>query len=316
MDQEDITTKQCTKCFQFFPNTEEYFYKSKSGLRRQCKSCLYSLAKIRKSNNSEHYKEKQKEYSKKWKENNKEKFDANNRENSRKNREDNPEYHIQYREDHREYFREKSRERREKYPEKFIEYREENRQNLREKGVLYYQENKEKYLLYYQENEEDIKIKRKAYRINNREVMADRNKTWRKNNPEKIRTNIAKRKARKLNLPASFSHNDAEFCHAYWGRCCSICGKENGFWYTICLDHYVPLASEFCPGTIPGNMIPMCHSKKGIPSTMEPCCNNSKGSKDPVLWLKDKLGSRKAKTKLQEIETFFAAAKAFAESHL
>jgi hypothetical protein len=48
----------------------------------------------------------------------------------------------------------------------------------------------------------------------------------------------------------------------------------------------------------------MCHTKKGAP-TGEICCNNAKTNKPPVEWLIEKLGKRKAKLKLAEIEAYF-----------
>lgn len=58
------------------------------------------------------------------------------------------------------------------------------------------------------------------------------------------------------------------------------------------------------PGTVPWNMLPLCHGMKDAPIG-EPSCNLSKGNKDPVKWLISKLGECKAKEKLAEIETYF-----------
>src|SRR4030095_13167308 len=75
------------------------------------------------------------------------------------------------------------------------------------------------------------------------------------------------------------------------------------------IDHWIPLADPASPGTVPWNMLPLCHWKKNTKnSSHAPYCNASKGAKDPVVWLTEKLGPRKAKAKLKEIETFFARA--------
>lgn len=48
---------------------------------------------------------------------------------------------------------------------------------------------------------------------------------------------------------------------------------------------------------------------------MGQCSTNEKFTKDPVQWLTTKLGPRKAKQKLAEIEAYFKAAALFAASH-
>jgi hypothetical protein len=42
-------------------------------------------------------------------------------------------------------------------------------------------------------------------------------------------------------------------------------------------------------------------------------CNNQKHHQDPETWLHTRLGPRKSKAKLKEIEAFFCAARTFAE---
>jgi hypothetical protein len=60
------------------------------------------------------------------------------------------------------------------------------------------------------------------------------------------------------------------------------------------MDHWIPLASKQCPGTVPSNIIVLCES-----------CNCSKGTRNAEVWLIDKLGEDAAKQKLVEIETYF-----------
>lgn len=52
-----------------------------------------------------------------------------------------------------------------------------------------------------------------------------------------------------------------------------------------------------CPGTIPGNMVPLCHGMFG--------CNNSKADKDPEIWLIKRYGKRKATIILKRINVYF-----------
>lgn len=120
-----------------------------------------------------------------------------------------------------------------------------------------------------------------------------------------FRLRMARRRARVRNLPDTFTLEDEAFCLRYWNYACAVCGRENGLWYTIVLDHWQPIKSLLCPGTIPQNMIPLCHGRKGKPEDMEKCCNQTKQAKDPGAWLIEKLGPYKAKNKLREITTYF-----------
>ena len=166
---------------------------------------------------------------------------------------------------------------------------------------------------YARENPEKVRKSQRDFYQNHLEEERERSRKKKNIRDEIIRG--ARYRARKLGLPDNWHRINGDFAFRYWHYACAVCGKENGMWNIIAFDHWIPIAREDCPGTIPTNMLPLCHLTKNAPFN-SPCCNNSKGAKDPVLWLKDKLGSRKAKTKLQEIEEFFAAAKAFAESHL
>jgi hypothetical protein len=62
-------------------------------------------------------------------------------------------------------------------------------------------------------------------------------------------------------------------------------------------DHWIPLASPDCPGSIPTNIVPLCHGEGG--------CNNSKGKHNPVEWLDRRFGKRKAKQVLARILAYF-----------
>jgi hypothetical protein len=122
----------------------------------------------------------------------------------------------------------------------------------------------------------------------------------------------ARRRARKLGLPDTFTKEDEDFLLQYWHYTCAVCGAERGIYNDIVLDHWIPIASPACLGTIPGNIVPLCQATKNCPSDIL-ACNNRKSSKDPVVWLVATYGERKAKVKLKAIETFFLAAKAFQE---
>jgi len=104
-------------------------------------------------------------------------------------------------------------------------------------------------------------------------------------------------RVRKRALPNTMTAADRRRALDYWGGCCAICGKPPGLWHTVTLDHWIPISHADCPGTVPANLLPMCHGNDG--------CNNQKHAKNPQQWLVAKLGRRKAARKLEEIQYFF-----------
>lgn len=125
---------------------------------------------------------------------------------------------------------------------------------------------------------------------------------WKKANPIKtaqmFQRGIAKRKARKRELPNIFTKEDHTFCYQYWGYACAYCGREEGFLWTLALDHFIPLAVPECLGTVPWNILPACHGISG--------CNNRKHKLLPQTWLPERFGKRKAALILKRIEAYFA----------
>ena len=118
----------------------------------------------------------------------------------------------------------------------------------------------------------------------------------------------SRRRARKKQLPATLTPEQETFARRYWHGGCAVCGRHEGLWHTIALDHWFALSTSASIGTTASNIIPLCHSKKGSALAGEPGCNTNKAARDPVAWLTAKLGPRKAKTKLREIERYVAAA--------
>jgi len=103
--------------------------------------------------------------------------------------------------------------------------------------------------------------------------------------------------ARKRSLPDTFSERDWLRALEYWGYKCAVCGRPRGLWHTLAADHWIPLTAPDCPGTVPTNIIPLCHGEGG--------CNNSKRSKVPDEWLVSKLGTKDAFQKQLEIDAYF-----------
>lgn len=107
------------------------------------------------------------------------------------------------------------------------------------------------------------------------------------------------RRTRRKHLPTTFTSEQEQFARQYFHYACAICEREASFTSVIGLDHWIPLASADCPGTVATNMIPLCHGEHG--------CNNSKGKKDPIFWLKEHFGTRKAAQILKKIAAYFEA---------
>jgi hypothetical protein len=123
---------------------------------------------------------------------------------------------------------------------------------------------------------------------------------------EKTRLYNETRKNRIDSLPSDFTQDDRSFAFEYFSGRCAVCEKplQDLFGETSpSTDHWVPVCDPRPdnPGTVPTNIIPLCHGAGG--------CNNKKGSRDPVEWLNDEFGARKAKEILERIETFFDSLK-------
>lgn len=106
-----------------------------------------------------------------------------------------------------------------------------------------------------------------------------------------------RRRAREERLPDGFSGQDWYRCLEYFGGCCAVCGRPPGLWHKLAIDHWIPIASSECPGSIPTNIVPLCQGVGG--------CNNSKHCKAPNDWLVEKFGKRKATSILKRINAYF-----------
>lgn len=112
-----------------------------------------------------------------------------------------------------------------------------------------------------------------------------------------------RRKAKKRQLPNNLT--TTQWCNAlnYFGNKCAVCGCEIGDGgRVLSADHWIPLSSPNCPGTVVENMIPLCHGVGG--------CNNSKSNKDAFQWLKNTFGIERAQIVMDRIISYFEWAKA------
>jgi len=116
----------------------------------------------------------------------------------------------------------------------------------------------------------------------------------------------SRRNARKRALPATFTMEQREFMRQYWGFACVYCGNQDGFVWMLADDHFIPLNSPNCPGTVAHNMLPVCHGKGG--------CNNSKRFSHPHVWLVARFGPQRSRRIEAAIAVYFAVVKQ-RESH-
>lgn len=156
-----------------------------------------------------------------------------------------------------------------------------------------------KYKKYYSENKEFHHARKKKYEALHPEKRraADR----RRAGTPRLKAKSHRRNARKLGLPDSFTAQDWQHALDYFGGCCAVCGKAPDFWTTLAADHWIPLASPDCLGTVPKNIIPLCHAKKDGQGT----CNNEKHSRDALEWLISKYDKCKASAIMKRIQAYF-----------
>ena len=150
-----------------------------------------------------------------------------------------------------------------------------NPEKKRREAREWYENHKEKCLEHDRQYRAKNPVKRLLmYRAYNMLHKTERSAWW-KSNRTRALVYAANRRARRAALPDTFTETEANFMLTYWHFCCAICGNQRGFFWSLAHDHWIPLASPQCPGTIAENIIPLCHGQGG--------CNNSKADKDPVV---------------------------------
>lgn len=145
---------------------------------------------------------------------------------------------------------------------------------------------------------------RRRYSANS-EAVIRRVRQWDLNNPAKVALQSQAVRTRKHGLPFSFTDEDWQRCLEYWGHKCCICGNPPDLWHVLAREHWIAVTDPRSdnPGTVPWNILPMCHSRKG--SRGMAGCNNSKHNKDPEQWLIETFGKRKARQILKRIQAYF-----------
>jgi len=260
--------KRCTQCGNSYPATTEYFTRTKStkdGLHTKCKTCKRANNRAWWAANADDISERRKEAYPQY-------------------AEDRNAYHKEWRERNREKDLAQKKDQywanREQNLATSKAWREKNREYKREQDKLYAQRNADK-----------IKEKQRKWEMANRERLNE------KRRPKRIIHQQA-RETRKLGLPSAFTAQDWQRALSHFGGCCAVCGRPPGLFHTLAMDHWIPLSSPDCPGTIPGNIVPLCHGEGG--------CNNSKNNRNAQEWLVWKFGKRKGKDIAVKIQSYFA----------
>lgn len=189
----------------------------------------------------------------------------------------------------RKYRREWCAANREKVRESCREYRAANLERERERSREYNRKNlkriREYAREYARENRERIREYAREYRAVNREIISVEKQRYR---------------AQSLGLLAEYTMSDWQRALDYFHGCCAVCGRplrDLFGTHTASKDHWIPLSSPDCPGTIPANIVPLCHGVDG--------CNNRKNATMPDEWLQRQYGKRKAAAILRRIAEFF-----------
>lgn len=151
-------------------------------------------------------------------------------------------------------------------------------------------------------NPDKVREQKNASQKRHRSAANARSKRWRENNHETMMMFVHRRIALRNSVPEDYTVDDWQYALDYFNHSCAVCGRSAGFWHTIAKDHWIPLKADNCPGTIPSNIIPLCHVTKDG----EGACNNSKGKKDAEQWLSEHYTPKQVKTILARIDAYFA----------
>lgn len=187
-----------------------------------------------------------------------------------------------------------------------IKFREKRIQQKRE----WYQQNKDRVRDYDLANRDKRNAQRRERRESNPEkTQLERKKyynldtiyKWRAKNPSKVIAIRQRRRARKLNLPDTFTSEQWVACLEYFNYCCAVCGVQLRDLFGNVephADHWIPLVSPECLGTVAENMVCLCNH-----------CNHTKQALLPDIWLERTYSKAKAKQILERVEMYFKTVK-------
>lgn len=115
-----------------------------------------------------------------------------------------------------------------------------------------------------------------------------------------MKVHLNRRLARKRALPDNFTVEQWNAALIYFGHACAVCGRsfiDKDDSYAAAADHWIPLSSPLCPGTIATNIVPLCHGVGG--------CNNSKRNHIAEEWLFRIYDETRARIILARVERYF-----------
>lgn len=155
----------------------------------------------------------------------------------------------------------------------------------------------------YSDKQHEFIAKSRQWRKDNQIRYRAYNRKWLEDNPQTaalIRKTVdSRRRARLRQLPHTYTNAEWMRCLEYWDYRCAVCGRDG----ELHADHWIPLKSANCPGTVAENMLVLCQN-----------CNNTKSAKLPEVWLTEKLSPSAVQEKLMQISAYFEYVKSLAAS--
>ncbi len=131
-------------------------------------------------------------------------------------------------------------------------------------------------------------------------LLSDRKRRSKPSRKITVRVYEARRRAIERSLPSDFTREDWYKALDYFNGCCAVCGNQLHDLFgniTAQADHWIPITSPNCPGTVVTNMLPLCGGLGG--------CNNRKNNREPEQWLVSRYGKQKAKEIIGRIKAYF-----------
>lgn len=174
-------------------------------------------------------------------------------------------------------------------------YYQENAVAIRLAAREYHRRNRSKRLTYKRKWHDENFDKVQAYNIGYREKYRELMRRSRREKPEIHVAIKQRRRARVVNLPDTFTAEDWLYALKYFDHSCAVCGRSFDD-STANADHWIPLSHSDCPGTVPGNIIPLCGGPNG--------CNQSKANKLPEEWLHLIYDEKSAQNILERVEEY------------
>ena len=223
--------KQCIKCNNIFPATEEYFCKrkdSKDGLRGNCIECVHKFRVKYYQDN----REKAITYSAEWAKNNPEKSKKAKQKYCEFNKESIAEKNAQW--------WKKNKDKAAGYSRKQFDN---NPERVRDRSRRYFKNNKEKVNArcrrWYEEHKKERAEYGKIYRMENKELVAKRYRNWYNANLDKVKLNSDRCRARKYGAYGDHTSEELKQLKEN-NKNCYWCGIYVGDKYHV--DHVIPLS--------------------------------------------------------------------------